>query len=187
MNNNRKNNGFTHNVLFYAVIFLCIMGIVYFFFGGNNNSGQSKNVSQTQFVTALQKNQVKSFQVQPNGGVYKVTGTYRKPQKMSSGNQTGLSLMNQKASTTTSFKSSVLQSDVTVNQLQRYADKNDVKITTRELISHWIANRHHDFILLHDDGAGWSRWWPWSYELRQDQGQAIQLQGQQGSLLRCCW
>ena len=140
MNNNRKNNGFTHNVLFYAVIFLCIMGIVYFFFGGNNNAGQSKNVSQTQFVTALRKNQVKSFQVQPNGGVYKVTGTYRKPQKMSSGNQTGLSLMNQKASTTTSFKSSVLQSDVTVNQLQRYADKNDVKITTRpeESNSIWV-------------------------------------------------
>ena len=140
MNNNRKNNGFTHNALFYAVIFLCIMGIVYFFFGGNNNSGQSKNVSQTQFVTALRKNQVKSFQVQPNGGVYKVTGTYRKPQKMSSGNQTGLSLMNQKSSTTTSFQSSVLQSDVTVNQLQKYADKNNVKITTHpeESNSIWV-------------------------------------------------
>ena len=116
------------------------MGIVYFFFGGNNNSGQSKNVSQTQFVTALRKNQVKSFQVQPNGGVYKVTGTYRKPQKMSSGNQTGLSLMNQKSSTTTSFQSSVLQSDVTVNQLQKYADKNNVKITTHpeESNSIWV-------------------------------------------------
>lgn len=140
MNNNRKNNGFTHNVLFYAVIFLCIMGIVYFFFGGNNNGGQSKNVSQTQFVTALRKNQVKSFQVQPNGGVYKVTGTYRKPQKMSSDNQAGFSLMNQHSSTTTNFQSSVLQSDVTVNQLQKYADKNNVKITTHpeESNSIWV-------------------------------------------------
>lgn len=33
MNNNRKNNGFSHNVLFYSVIFLCIMGIAYFLFG----------------------------------------------------------------------------------------------------------------------------------------------------------
>ena len=140
MNNNRKNNGFTHNVLFYAVIFLCIMGIVYFFFGGNSNGGQSKNVSQTQFVTALKKDQVKSFQVQPNGGVYKVTGIYRKPQKVSSGNQAGLSLMNQKSNTTTSFQSSVLQSDVTVNQLQKYADKNNVKITTHpeESNSIWV-------------------------------------------------
>ena len=140
MNNNRKNNGFTHNVLFYAVIFLCIMGIVYFFFGGNKNGGQSKNVSQTQFVTALRKNQVKSFQVQPNGGVYKVTGTYRKPQKMSSDNQAGFSLMNQRSSTTTNFQSSVLQSDVTVNQLQKYADKNNVKITTHpeESNSIWV-------------------------------------------------
>ncbi|WP_295731708.1 ATP-dependent zinc metalloprotease FtsH [uncultured Limosilactobacillus sp.] len=140
MNNNRKNNGFTHNVLFYAVIFLCIMGIVYFFFGGNNNSGQSKNVSQTQFVTALRKDRVKSFQVQPNGGVYKVTGTYRKPQKVSSDNQTGFSLMNQHSSTTTSFQSSILQSDVTVNQLQKYADKNNVRITTHpeESNSIWV-------------------------------------------------
>ena len=140
MNNNRKNNGFTHNVIFYAVIFLCIMGIVYFFFGGNNNGGQSKSVSQTQFVTALRKNQVKSFQVQPNGGVYKVTGTYRKPQKMSSDNQAGFSLMNQHSSTTTNFQSSVLQSDVTVNQLQKYADKNNVKITTHpeESNSIWV-------------------------------------------------
>ncbi|WP_251548069.1 ATP-dependent zinc metalloprotease FtsH [Limosilactobacillus caecicola] len=140
MNNNRKNNGFTHNVLFYAVIFLCIMGIVYFFFGGNNTAGQSKNVSQTQFVTALKKNQVKSFQVQPNGGVYKITGTYRKPQKVSNSNQTGLSLMNQKSSTTTSFQSSVLQSDVTVSQLQKYADKNNVKISTHpeESNSIWV-------------------------------------------------
>lgn len=140
MNNNRKNNGFTHNVLFYAVIFLCIMGIVYFFFGGNNNSSQTKNVSQSQFVTALKKNQVKSFQLQPNGGVYKITGTYRKPQKTSSDNQTGLSLISQKSGTTTSFQSSVLQSDVTVSQLQRYADKNNVKISTRaeESNSIWV-------------------------------------------------
>ena len=63
MNNNRRNNNFTHNVLFYAVIFLCIMGIAYFFFGGSQNNGQSKTVSQTEFISELKSNKVKSFQM----------------------------------------------------------------------------------------------------------------------------
>ena len=44
MNNNRRNNNFTHNVLFYAVMFLCIMGIAYFFFGGNQSTGYPERV-----------------------------------------------------------------------------------------------------------------------------------------------
>ena len=63
MNNNRRNNNFTHNVLLYAVIFLCIMGIAYFFSGGSQNNGQSKTVSQTEFISELKSNKVKSFQL----------------------------------------------------------------------------------------------------------------------------
>lgn len=130
MNNNRKNNGFAHNVLFYAIIFLCIMGIAYFFFGGSSTDTQSKNVSQSTFVTELKDNKVKSFQLQPDGGVYKITGTYRKPQKVSGGDA-GFSIVGQKSSTTTSFQSSVLDSDVTLSQLQKYAEKHNVTISTK--------------------------------------------------------
>lgn len=130
MNNNRKNNGFAHNVLFYAIIFLCIMGIAYFFFGGSSTNTQSKNVSQSTFVTELKDNKVKSFQLQPDGGVYKITGTYRKPQKVSS-SDAGFSIVGQKSSTTTSFQSSVLDSDVTLSQLQKYAEKHNVTISTK--------------------------------------------------------
>lgn len=130
MNNNRKNNGFAHNVLFYAIIFLCIMGIAYFFFGGSSTDTQSKNVSQSTFVTELKDNKVKSFQLQPDGGVYKITGTYRKPQKVS-GSDAGFSIVGQKNSTTTSFQSSVLNSDVTLSQLQKYAEKHNVTISTK--------------------------------------------------------
>ncbi len=130
MNNNRKNNGFAHNVLFYAIIFLCIMGIAYFFFGGSSTDTQSKNVSQSTFVTELKDNKVKSFQLQPDGGVYKITGTYRKPQKVS-GSDAGFSIVGQKSSTTTSFQSSVLDSDVTLSQLQKYAEKRNVTISTK--------------------------------------------------------
>ena len=131
MNNNRRNNNFTHNVLFYAVIFLCIMGIAYFFFGGSQNNGQSKTVSQTEFISELKSNKVKSFQLQPNGGVYKITGTYRKPQSVDNNSANSFGFAMQRNSKVNHFQSSVLQSDVTVSQLQKYANRDNVKISTR--------------------------------------------------------
>ena len=131
MNNNRRNNNFTHNVLFYAVIFLCIMGIAYFFFGGSQNNGQSKTVSQTEFISELKSNKVKSFRLQPNGGVYKITGTYRKPQSVDNNSANSFGFATQRNSKVNHFQSSVLQSDVTVSQLQKYANRDNVKISTR--------------------------------------------------------
>lgn len=131
MNNNRKNNGFSHKVLFYSVIFLCIMGIAYFLFGGNSTTSQSKNLSQSEFISALKSDKVKSFQLQPDGGVYRITGTYRKAQPVSSSSTTGFSLGGQSASSTTNFESSVLESDVTIAQLQKYAEKEKVEVSTK--------------------------------------------------------
>lgn len=131
MNNNRKNNGFSHNVLFYSVIFLCIMGIAYFLFGGNGTTSQRKNLSQSEFISALKSDKVKSFQLQPDGGVYRITGTYRKAQPVSSSSTTGFSLGGQSASSTTNFESSVLESDVTIAQLQKYAEKEKVEVSTK--------------------------------------------------------
>ena len=126
MNNNRRNNNFTHNVLF-----LCIMGIAYFFLGGSQNNGQSKTVSQTEFISELKSNKVKSFQLQPNGGVYKITGTYRKPQSVDNNSANSFGFATQRNSKVNHFQSSVLQSDVTVSQLQKYANRDNVKISTR--------------------------------------------------------
>ena len=131
MNNNRRNNNFTHNVLFYAVMFLCIMGIVYFFFGGNQTNSQSKTVSQSEFISELKTNKVKSVQLQPNGGVYKVNGTYRKPQSNNDDSTNGFALAPQRNNKVSHFQGSVLQSDVTVSQLQRYANKHNVSLSTR--------------------------------------------------------
>ncbi|MCH3910332.1 MAG: ATP-dependent zinc metalloprotease FtsH [Limosilactobacillus oris] len=131
MNNNRRNNNFTHNVLFYAVMFLCIMGIAYFFFGGNQSTGQSKMVTQSEFISELKSNKIKSVQLQPNGGVYKVTGSYRKPQTNNSNSNNGFALATQRNNKVSQFQSSVLESDVTVSQLQNYANKHNVKLSTK--------------------------------------------------------
>ncbi|KRL28766.1 ATP-dependent metalloprotease FtsH [Limosilactobacillus frumenti DSM 13145] len=107
------------------------MGIAYFFFGGNQSNGQSKTVSQSEFISELKSNKVKNVQLQPNGGVYKITGTYRKPQKADNDSANGFGFAAQRNTEVKHFQSSVLQSDVTVSQLQKYADKDNVKISTR--------------------------------------------------------
>ena len=74
MNSNK--NGLFKNSLFYIVIFLLIMGVIYFF-NGSNQTTQSQEVQSSQFVKDLKNDKVKSFSIQPSGGVYKVTGEYR--------------------------------------------------------------------------------------------------------------
>ena len=88
-------------------------------------------VSQTEFISELKSNKVKSFQLQPNGGVYKITGTYRKPQSVDNNSANSFGFATQRNSKVNHFQSSVLQSDVTVSQLQKYANRDNVKISTR--------------------------------------------------------
>ena len=139
---------------------------------GNTSTGQSKTVSQSEFISELKSNKVKSVQLQPNGGVYKVTGTYRKPQSNNdnSANNTGFALTPQRNNKVTQFQSSVLESDVTVSQLQNYANRHNVKISTRaeESNSVWmnllltvlplVIMIFFFYMMM---GQSWSRWgWP---------------------------
>ncbi|QGF40960.1 ATP-dependent zinc metalloprotease FtsH [Limosilactobacillus gastricus] len=131
MNNNRRNNGFTHNILFYAIIFFCIMAGVYFFFGGSSLTGEQKEVSQSTFIKELRKGEVKSVQLQPSNGVYRVTGEYKKAKTTSSSSTTGLSLGASSSTTTKQFETSVLENDATVSEIQRYANQTNTKISTK--------------------------------------------------------
>jgi len=65
------------------------MGIIYFFFGGNSGS-QTQNIRYSEFVKQLDKNNVKNVSIPPSGGVYKVTGSYRKARTTSSANALGI-------------------------------------------------------------------------------------------------
>ncbi|KIS04192.1 ATP-dependent zinc metalloprotease FtsH [Paucilactobacillus wasatchensis] len=138
-NNNNKRNGFSRNVLFYAVILLAIMGIAYFFFGGNNSSSQSANIQQSQFVSQLKNKKIKSFQMQPSGGVYKITGQYKKAQT-NKNSTSGFTFGSTGSTKVTSFQATVLQSDVTIAQLQKYAQQNNVKMGTKaeESSGFWV-------------------------------------------------
>ena len=126
MNNNRR-NGLFRNSLFYILIFLSLMGIIYFFFG-NNSSSQTQNIRYSEFVKQLDKDNVKNVSIQPSGGVYKVTGQYRKAQKVSTTNALGI---NSSSSKTTAFSTTMLENNSTVDQVSKLAAKKNVKLTAK--------------------------------------------------------
>jgi len=137
MNKKGNNNGLLKNSLFYIVIFLAIVGIIYFF-TGQGTSTQTKTISSSDFVSQLQKNKVKSFDVQPTNGVYKITGEYRTAQKGST--QSGLFPASSSSTKVDSFTTTVLQNDSTTAQITRAAQKENVKMNTKPEASNsfWV-------------------------------------------------
>lgn len=129
MNNNNNKNGLFRNSLFYIVIFLGIMGALYYVFGNHSNS-QSQQIQSSQFVTELKKGNVKSFTMQPSGSTYKVTGVYKKAQK--SKETSGLVGFPSSESKVDHFSTNVLTNDSSVAQIEKYAEKNNVKYGAKE-------------------------------------------------------
>ncbi|GEK28932.1 ATP-dependent zinc metalloprotease FtsH [Furfurilactobacillus siliginis] len=136
---NTRRNGPVRNSLFWIVILLSLMGILYFFFG-NNSGSQTQNIRSSEFVRQLKQDKVKNFQVQPAGGVYKITGEYRKAQKTTTGSNSGLSLGGSQTSTAKGFTSSILENNASVKQVTDAADKHNVKMDTKpaESSGFWI-------------------------------------------------
>ncbi len=64
-------NRIFRNTIFYLLIFLVIIGVVSFFNGSNE---PTDNISYDTFVSALENNEVKSFSMQPERGVFEVRG-----------------------------------------------------------------------------------------------------------------
>ncbi|MCD5256955.1 ATP-dependent zinc metalloprotease FtsH [Pediococcus pentosaceus] len=127
MKNNR--NGLFKNSLFYIVVFLSIMGIIAAVVGKGGNS-QTSTISSSEFVSQLKKDNVKSFDIQPANGVYKVTGKYRSAQKDDS--SAGLFPGTVSSNKVTGFQTSVLQNDSTITEITKSASADGVKVTTKE-------------------------------------------------------
>ncbi|ANK59006.1 ATP-dependent zinc metalloprotease FtsH [Loigolactobacillus backii] len=135
---NNKKNGLFRNSLFYIVIFLALMGVIYFFTNGQSNT-QSKEIQSSAFVTQLKDNKIKNFSVQPNNGVYKITGEYRKAQKSKSTGG-GFGLVPSSSSSVKSFTTTMLDSDSQVSQMTQAASKNNVTMNTKaeESSGFWV-------------------------------------------------
>lgn len=127
MKNNR--NGLFKNSLFYIVVFLSIMGIIAAVVGKGGNN-QTSTISSSEFISQLKKDNVKSFDIQPSNGVYKITGKYRSAQEDDTA--TGLFPGTVSSSKVTGFQTSVLQNDSTVSQITKTASADGVKVSTKE-------------------------------------------------------
>ncbi len=127
MKNNR--NGLFKNSLFYIVVFLSIMGIIAAVVGKGGNN-QTSTISSSEFISQLKKDNVKSFDIQPSNGVYKITGKYRSAQEDDTA--TGLFPGTVSSSKVTGFQTSVLQNDSTVSQIIKTASSDGVKVSTKE-------------------------------------------------------
>jgi cell division protease FtsH len=71
-------NRIFRNTIFYLLIFLVIIGVVSFFNGTNE---PTNHISYDQFVSSLDKNEVKSFTMQPDRGVFEVRGEMKDTNK----------------------------------------------------------------------------------------------------------
>ncbi|WP_409272989.1 ATP-dependent zinc metalloprotease FtsH [Neobacillus sp. SCS-31] len=64
-------NRIFRNTIFYLLIFLVIIGVVSFF---NGNNEPTDNISYDEFISHLEKREIKSVTLQPERGVYEVRG-----------------------------------------------------------------------------------------------------------------
>ena len=126
----KKQNGLFGSTLTYVVLFVVLVTVFAWYLRGNSGS-TTQELSSSQFISELQKDKIKSFSIQPSGGVYKVTGEYKNAKKVAN-DQTGLGLMGATSSTTSHFSSYVPTNNTYMQTITKAADKNDVAITTQE-------------------------------------------------------
>lgn len=125
---NKKQNGLFSSTLTYVILFvLLVTGFAVYL--RDSGGSQTQELQSSQFVSALKKNEVKSFELQPSGGVYKVTGEYRQAKKVSGGNDS-LSLFGSRSSTTKTFSAYIPTNDSLLNTIQKTAEDNSVKTNT---------------------------------------------------------
>ena len=124
----KRQTGLFSSTLTYIIIFVLIVtGIAYFMHG--DSAGQTQEIQSSEFVSDLQKNEVKNFTLQPSGGVYKVAGEYRTPKKASNNNQISL-FGSSSSSKVDSFTAYVPANDSTLAEIQKSAATNNVKNDT---------------------------------------------------------
>ena len=73
---------------------------------------------------------MKSFNVQPVNGVYKITGEYKDKQKVE--NNSGLTVWGETSSESTHFATTILPNDNTLKEVTALADQEDVKTVIKE-------------------------------------------------------
>lgn len=104
--------------IFYLLVFLVIIGVVSYF---NNNNEPNKNITYNEFVSYLEKDQVDTFSMQPERGVYEVRGQLK-------GAQEG-----------EFFLTYVMNSENMLNRIDEAAKDSKVEILPAKETSGWVS------------------------------------------------
>lgn len=127
---NMKKNGLFKSGVFYAIVFLGIIGIVTWATGGSTGE-QSNKLSGSDFVTQLKDGKIAKFNIQPSGGVYNITGEYRDEQKVKD-SSSGLKIFGSTDAKSKNFTTTVLQNDSIVSEINGIAQDKKVTMTPLE-------------------------------------------------------
>ncbi|KQL51392.1 cell division protein FtsH [Heyndrickxia shackletonii] len=103
------------NTIFYVLLFLVLIGIVSYF---NNNNEPTKNISYDQFVSSLDKGEVKNFSMQPERGVYEVRGELNNKEQ---------------------FLTYVMNSQAALDRIDKAAAKTKVNVMMAKETSGWVS------------------------------------------------
>ena len=125
--------GLFKNGFFYAIVFLVIIGIVTWATGGNSGQ-ENTNLSASEFVAQLEDNKIKSFTIQPNAGVYQITGEYREEQEKAEeeSSSQSIDIFGTTDTSSTTFTTAVLQNDSSVQEITTLANEKNVKYTPQQ-------------------------------------------------------
>ena len=135
MNNKNKNTGFIKNSFLWVIlIIVAVVGFQYFFKGANTDSVEK--VDYTALVKSLKAGEIKEITYQPSASLISVSGEYKKSKTVKS--DTSFSLIPNKSKEVKNFTSLVLPTDTTISDLQKLADKEDVKVTVKPEASNGI-------------------------------------------------
>ncbi|WP_027108000.1 ATP-dependent zinc metalloprotease FtsH [Lacticigenium naphthae] len=121
--------GFFKNGLFYVIVFIAIIGIASWATGGNNTE-QAKGISSSEFVQHLEEDRIKTFTIQPEAGVYVITGEYRDGEEIQVETEENISIFGTVESETNQFTAAILQNDSVVSEINRLAEEQGVDITS---------------------------------------------------------
>ena len=128
-----KKNNFLKSSGFYVLIFLAIIAVVSMITGGMETE-TSQEISSSEFMDALNSEEVDNFTIQPGAGVYEISGEYRSEQELEvADSSSDLLLFDDTTSTTTkNFTTRVLPNDETLKQITESAETTETQMVSLE-------------------------------------------------------
>ncbi len=128
------------NSLFYLLVFIVIVAVASWITGGDASSSQSE-LSSTEFVQQLDKDNIESFSLQPAAGIYRVEGKLNEPIQADAGESNNIDIFSSSNEETDRFTATLLQNDPIVADIYTLAQEKGTEVIPleEEQTSVWVS------------------------------------------------